>query len=33
MGKAIKYNLAFCAVGDAGEKRTFASVVNILFMQ
>jgi hypothetical protein len=23
MGKAIKYNFAFCAAGKAGEKGTF----------
>jgi len=23
MGKAIKYNFAFCAAGNAGEKETF----------
>jgi hypothetical protein len=31
LGKAIKYNLAFCAVGDVGEKRTFDSDVNLKY--
>ena len=28
LGKTTKYNFAFCAVADAGEKRTFDSVSN-----
>jgi hypothetical protein len=28
-GKAIKYNFAFCVVGDAGEKRTFNAILNL----
>jgi len=31
LGKAIKCNLAFCAVWDAGEKGTFDSVVNLKY--
>jgi hypothetical protein len=31
LGKAIKYNLAVCVVGDAGEKGTFDSVVNLKY--
>jgi len=26
MGKTLKYNFSFCAVADAGEKRTSDSV-------
>jgi hypothetical protein len=26
MGKTVNYNFAFCAVADAGEKRTCESV-------
>jgi hypothetical protein len=31
VGKAMKYNFAFCAVGDAGEKGTFDSVLNLKY--
>jgi hypothetical protein len=30
-GKVIKYNFAFCAVGDAGEKGTFDSILNLKY--
>jgi hypothetical protein len=29
--KKIKYSFAFCAVGDAGEKGTFDSIVNLKY--
>jgi hypothetical protein len=29
--KAIKYNFAFCGVGDAGKKGTFDSIVNLKY--
>jgi hypothetical protein len=31
VGKAIKYNFAFCAVRDAGEKGTFDSILNLKY--
>jgi hypothetical protein len=32
VGKTIKYNFAFCAAGDAGEKRTFDSMLNLKYV-
>jgi hypothetical protein len=29
VGKAVKYNFAFCVVGDAGEKGAFDSVSDL----
>jgi hypothetical protein len=29
VGKAIKYSFVFCAAGDAGEKGTFDSILNL----
>jgi hypothetical protein len=29
VGKAAKYNFAFCAAGYAGEKGTFDSILNL----
>jgi hypothetical protein len=29
--KAIKYNFDFCAVGDAGEKGDFDSILNFIY--
>jgi hypothetical protein len=31
VGKSLKYSFAFCAAGDAGEKRTFDSVLDIFY--
>jgi hypothetical protein len=31
VGKAIKYNFAFCAPGDAGEKGAFGAILNFKY--
>jgi hypothetical protein len=31
VGKAVRYNLAFCAVVDAGKKGTFDSILNLKY--
>jgi hypothetical protein len=31
VGKAIKYNFAFCVAGGAGEKRNFDLVLNLKY--
>jgi hypothetical protein len=31
VGKTIKYNFAICAVGDAGEKGDFDSILNLMY--
>jgi hypothetical protein len=31
VGKEIKYNFAFCGAGDAGERLTFNSMLNLKY--
>jgi hypothetical protein len=32
VGKSVKYNFAFCAVGYAGKKGTFDSILNLKYL-